>query len=851
MNILKTLLVGACAFGSVAAYGVPAKRGAFTVTQPDGTQLTITAVGDEFGHAFLTADDHRFVLESAGEYFFAKKDISTGLLVPSEFKATNLAARTPEQARFLETQTPADLGAALELNRSVRIEAMKARSASVRKAAANPSLGLGLFDRQFKHVTGSPRILVVLVNYTDIKFTTPDTYDYFKAMFTERGYSQGGATGSVLDWFEDASLGNFSPKIDLYGPIDLPHNRAYYGANDYYGNDRRPDQMARDAALILSQQGVDLSVYDNDGNGYVDNIFIYYAGVGEASAGKVTDSVWPHSWDLSASDAGIYEVGGVKINHYACTNEIRADGTTDGIGTFIHEFSHVMGLPDLYVTDYNSLAVDKTPGEYDVLDYGPYNNNGMTPPTYSAFARNALGWLNPLVITEAENINLHHILETNEAYMVNTSDPNEFFLFENRQQKGWDEFIPGHGMLIWHILYDKATWENNTVNNSANKQLVDIVEAIGSANSNRMAAYPFPGTANKTSFTSTTTPAFRTWGGQNINLPVTEIAEADGVISAKVAGGVEVGTPKAMRAQEVTANSFTASWLPVPGATDYLLTVSTVSSVEPDTDTEDFTRIGAAQIADGWTASKYAAYNKICGEAKPAYLFNEDGQYITTREFPGEVTKVTFWIAKCLDEQNGNSLQVLAGDKDSQTVIATVSNLEDYATGRTVTITDIPAGTRQVTFRYSTPAAIRVVFDDVTVDYGIDDSEVLPGYDGVSSAGATSIVVELNQRSRASADKYQYRVMAMNGNTPSRVSNTVEVEMPGVAGVEFIEADAAPVIKVDGRLVSVVGTRSESSVVVTDMMGRAVSAGSAVVHLPAAGVYVVRADGHAMKIAVK
>ncbi len=849
MNILKNLFVGACVFGTVAAYAVPAKREAFTVTQPDGTQLTITAVGDEFGHAFLTADDHQFVLERAGEYFFAKKDASTGLLVPSEYKAANLAYRTPEQVKFLETQTHAELGMAMELNRSTRIKAMSSRSTSARKAAAaNPSLGLGLFDHQFKHVTGSPRILVVLVNYTDVKFKTPDTYNYFNAMFTERGYSENGATGSVLDWFEDASLGKFSPQIDLYGPINLPYARSYYGRNDSYGNDSNPDQMARDAARILVQQGVDLSIYDNDGNGYVDNIFIYYAGEGEASASKVTDSVWPHSWDLADSDSGVYEVGGVKINHYACTNEVRADGTTDGIGTFIHEFSHVMGLPDLYVTDYNTSALDNTPGAYEVLDYGPYNNNGMTPPTYSAFARNALGWLDPLVITEAENINLHHILDTNEAYMVNTSDPNEFFLFENRQQKGWDEFIPGHGMLIWHIMFDKAVWEDNSVNNTASKQLVDIVEAIGSPNTERMDAYPFPGTAGKKSFTSATTPAFRTWNRQNINLPVTEITETDGVISAKVAGGVEVGTPKAMRAQEVTGNSFTASWLPVPEATDYLLTVSTVSSETPGTDTEDFTKIGALQIADGWTTSIYSALNKVYGESKPAYMFSEDGQYITTREFPSDVTKVSFWIAKYLDDQTGNSLEVLAGDSKSQTVIGTVSNLEDYATGRTVTYTDIPAGTRRITFRYATPSKVRLAFDDVTVDYGHDDSVVLPGYDGVSTAGATSMVVTSMQRS---TDQYQYCIVAVKGDKLSRPSNTVVVAMSGLSDVDRIEVDAAPTVSVDGRTVTVTGAVSEASIVVTDMIGRTIAMGTATVQLPASGVYVVHADGASIKVAVR
>ena len=312
---------------------------------------------------------------------------------------------------------------------------------------------------------------------------------------------------------------------------------SYYGGNDaVYDEDEHPEEMAIEACQQLDAT-VDFSQYDRDGDGYIDNVFIFYAGRGEADGGG-DNTVWPHAWNVTSATNTPYVFDGVRLDSYGCTNEWTRDNRPDGVGTFIHEFSHVMGLPDLYSTDYSDAF---TPGEWSALDYGPYNNDGCTPPLYGAFERYALGWMSPRVLDAATDVTLNPIGE-NEACMIPTSDSNEFFLLENRQQTGWDTYIPGHGMLVWHVLYDSGVWNKNEVNNDENKQYVDIEEADGKQTESTRAGDAFPGTSGKTSFTDTTKPSMKTWKGKSLNMPLTEIAENDGVITFKVKGGTGGGS---------------------------------------------------------------------------------------------------------------------------------------------------------------------------------------------------------------------------------------------------------------------------------------------------------------------
>ncbi|MDE6392135.1 MAG: hypothetical protein K2L59_02545, partial [Muribaculaceae bacterium] len=193
----------------------------------------------------------------------------------------------------------------------------------------------------------------------------------------------------------------------------------------------------------------------------------------------------------------------------------------DGIGTFVHEFSHVLGLPDLYTTVYNNSY---TPGEYSVLDYGPYNNNGRTPPNYSAYERWALGWMTPDKYETSGSVELSNLADSNMAFVVPTEKETEYYLVENRQQTGWDKYIPGHGMLIWHIDYVKEIFDDNVVNNTPTHQYVDLIEANGKKNEKYASGHTFPGTSNITSY------SFKSWSGTPCGVELNDITESDGII---------------------------------------------------------------------------------------------------------------------------------------------------------------------------------------------------------------------------------------------------------------------------------------------------------------------------------
>lgn len=567
----------------------PAKRGIFNYTQPDGTQLSVQLVGDERSHIYLTEDGMPLMHDAQGRLCYALLG-ADGKVTPSSMVATDASKRSVTASTLLSAQNPEKAFNAL--NREIlsnspiavsestmpawKESRLKNNTIQLKAEGRVPQSGVGLSPSSFPP-SGPSKALVILVQYSDVAFTLPDPNQYFSDLLNKEGFSQYGATGSVSEYFHEASVGQFQPEFDLYGPVTLPNTRAYYGGNDYWGNDQNPHMMAVHACQALDAT-VDFSQYDNDNDGYIDNVFIFYAGMGEASGGPAA-SVWPHSWNVSNGTSTPYRFDGVRLDHYACSNEWES-GRPDGIGTFVHEFSHVLGLPDLYTTDYGS-ASSSTPGSYDVLDYGPYNNDGCTPPTYSAYERNAMGWLDLKVLDgEPASIQLTHIMNSNEACLIPHPTSNtEFFLLENRQQVGSDAYIPYHGMLVWHIDYVASVWNQNSVNNTKAHQYVDIVEAGGQANNNNattMKTYPFPGTKNVTALSSQTSPALRTWSGLDINCPISNITESNGIITFDVAGGLfELGTPTGVKADNVTPIGATLSWNAVDRALGYEINVYT------------------------------------------------------------------------------------------------------------------------------------------------------------------------------------------------------------------------------------------------------------------------------------
>lgn len=508
-----TLTLLACA-AALAAVAVPAKRKPFVFRQPDGTEIVVTLVGDEHEHFYIAADGQRLApVERDGAWWLMpdnEHSADTESAAAHDGSAHNDSRRAPQRI------TP-----------------------------------LGHYP-----TLGSPRQLVLLVDYPDCPFT--HDAEAFRRMLCEEGYSADGATGSARDYFSDQSRRLFTPDIEVVGPITLPHPRAYYGSPTANMYDAQPWLMLTDAAPLVDDE-VDFARFDNDADGFVDNVFIFYAGKGQNDGGPL-EAVWPHAaniWTYYALDCTL---DGVRLGSYACTNELTAAGRLTGIGTFCHEYSHVLGLPDLYSTLHAADCF--SPGAFELMDSGSYNNEGRTPPNMSAYDRAALGWTMPEELAAPETVALQ---PDGQARTVATVKDTEYYILENRQQQGWDAYIPAHGMLIWHIDYDARAWADNQVNVIAAHQRVDLVEADGVPTDDTRDADAFPGARQ------TTAANLMPWTGIPLDAPITDIAETpQGTVTFKFRGGGErIEAPTALSAEATGPCSFRAEWTGVPAVTDY------------------------------------------------------------------------------------------------------------------------------------------------------------------------------------------------------------------------------------------------------------------------------------------
>lgn len=544
-----------------AAYAVPAKRGFYRYVQPDGSIVAARLVGDESGHYYVSEDGCPMLMDSLGTMCHAA-------IVNGRLTAGAPVRRSGGSRAATERISSDDFARAFSAAvREKRIHPAVA-GADARGGDGVPQNGLGLVTGNYPR-SGKVRSLVFLVEYRDLEFNTPDPEQYFDRLFNEVGFSENGGTGSVRDYFLQQSGGAFDIHYDIYGPVKLANNRSYYGGNSGTGgSDVRPREMVMEAAEALKDK-VDFSQYDFDNDGWIDNIFVVYAGEGEASGGPA-ESVWPHSWVVT----GTHIYNGKRLYGYCCTNEWNTNGKPAPIGTFVHEFSHVMGLPDLYNTE--DSGVSYTPGEWSVLDYGPYNNEGNTPPSFGAFERNAMGWLVPRTIRTSGDYRLEDIQKSNDCILIPSSGDNEFFLLENRQQTGWDTYLPGHGMLVWHVDFNQNIWDRNVVNNNEFHNYVDIIEACGTADNydpSVMGGYPFPGTSSVTDLSAETDPGLKVWRGNPVDAVLYDIDEVDGVVTFYVERDFRYVTPEALDGEAASASDITLRWEKLEYAARYYLTV--------------------------------------------------------------------------------------------------------------------------------------------------------------------------------------------------------------------------------------------------------------------------------------
>lgn len=560
-------------------FAIPAYPKPLKVKQADGSWLTIQMRGDEHGHYVLTSDGIPLVFNARQEnYEYA--DWRDGKVQASGIKAVEASERTAKVKAFVESL---DKSAILESFKRARLQQLQQTLSSRRnaslKAGSNPQKEkLNNFP-----TIGEVHSLVILVQFADTKFSTvgSDAHQFFNNMLNEPGFTySNGANGSARDFYLNSSNGRFQPQFDVIGPVTLPEKYSYYGANQgsSVDNPARLEQFVREACT-LADPLVDFSQYDHNQDGYIDNIYFFYAGKGEADSGD-GNAIWPHSAYYSdmAKDAGLSETSlkldGIEVGNYTCSNEINGTLITPqpaGIGTFVHEFGHVLGLADHYDVNYGMTTF--APGSFDTMAQASYNNNGNTPAAFSAYERACLGWLDLTVLKNGvDSLNvLPDLNDSNKAYVVPVGGTNdeEYFIMENRQKKGWDAFIPGHGMLLWHIDYDAKAWEKNELNITGTHQRVDIVEADNKLTDNTRAGDPFPGTSNVTQCNLTS------WAGGKV-MSLDDIEEKNGIINLMLGGlNLKLNTPD-VKVTEVQDSSIVVGWTDVPVAKRYVLNISSV-----------------------------------------------------------------------------------------------------------------------------------------------------------------------------------------------------------------------------------------------------------------------------------
>lgn len=510
MKKLFLTLSAALAFCFDVAMAVPAKPGKICVRQPDGTCLTIELRGDEYAHTAYTEDGYPLAFDSlAKRYEYAY--VCGGQLVPSGIMATDIGSRN-EKARMFLSQL--DSNSIAEYNKEQHAVAELQRARLVSRAAQRRSLGDTRLRISNVPTTGSPKALVVLVDFLDTKFSdyVGDANSFYHDLLNKPNYSnEYGATGSAFDFYNACSSGLYTPEFDVYGPVTVSQQESFYAGTSGQAN---VALLVYEVARKLDKD-VDFSQYDTDGDGEVDNMYIFYAGKGQADTGT-SGLIWPHNAWVSLSGYNIVK-DGVTIDRYACSSELNGKkGTPLGVGTFVHEFGHVLGIPDLYDTE-SQFTSGYTVGKWDTMCNGSYNNEQNTPPLYSSYERYALGWLEPeqLNVSEAKEETLCPLADENKALLVSVpGQESEYFLLENRQQKGWDAYLPGHGLLVWHIDENKDAWSKNVINNAlsnpAGHKCVDIVEADGIPTRDTEAGDAYPGTGGVSQ------GAFSSWAGKRV-----------------------------------------------------------------------------------------------------------------------------------------------------------------------------------------------------------------------------------------------------------------------------------------------------------------------------------------------
>ena len=520
MNIIREMIpvIMVLLLCSVKSWAVPACPYPIEITQPDGSALTIVQKGDEFVSWIETTDGFSIVKNADGIFEYATLN-GTGNVVPSGVRVREVPERTASEAAFVTSISKTSIRA--KYYEAAQDKTMQLRTSKVSTTARSP-------------VVGTKKVLCILMDFTDRPFS--QAQNGFDDLMNQAGYNANSAQGSVKDYYMENSYGQLNLEITVVGPYTADYNMAYYGADILGANgnrvgDVRPQELITEA-VQKADPYVDYADYDNDGDGYVDILHVIFAGYGQ-EAGGVTDAIWSHKWQIPE-----IQLDNKLISTYSCSPELKGNSGSEitTIGVVCHELGHVLGAADFYGS--NSFSGS---GDWDLMANGSWNGawflnaTGSCPAHINPYQKIQFGWITPQTLTAGTPVsNMPPAATDPDVYKIMANiDDDEHYLLENRQQTGFDTWLPGHGLLIWHIAANVAS---STPNYNHPQQVYPIcADCITAIPDNNPISYgynissagcPFPGTSGKTAFTDTSIPQAFTWEDLvGISRPITNISE--------------------------------------------------------------------------------------------------------------------------------------------------------------------------------------------------------------------------------------------------------------------------------------------------------------------------------------
>lgn len=505
-----------------------------TLTQKDGSKLTLTARGTETESYLETAEGYTVLVNASGVYEYAVVDAS-GNLVPGGVQAKDIANFSGKTApeKHLRYST---------LQKAILQELFKKLNAE------NNGNQLGKAGPQGFPTKGVNKVCVLLIEYPDLRATVAKSV--FENLFNQVNYN---GTGSFRDYYMKTSFGQLTLNCDVYGWYMATGSYLDYGKNNAnYGTNTR--NLVRRAVDAADSAGVDFSKYDNDSDGMVDGLLLLHAGIGaeEQSAPNANNYIW--SFRSSLGGGGYNTSSGTRVNSFCFFPEKRYSGGTYpvvGIGVISHEFGHLLDLPDLYSTQDNGEGA----GNYSNMAGGPWLNGEKTPCMFDAWSKMKMEWHTPTLITKNGTYTIPKpAADSNFSYRINTAKSTEYFLIENKQQRGFDRYVPSKGLAIWHISESTAgllSSKGNNANNDTARYGVGLMQADGNRQLERGinrgdAGDLFPGSTNNKSFTDFTNPSSKLYPNTsgvrvNTNISITNITlNADSSMTFTIGGSKAV-----------------------------------------------------------------------------------------------------------------------------------------------------------------------------------------------------------------------------------------------------------------------------------------------------------------------